>query len=471
MTPSLPTPKPGGTSGGGFVPGRVTRRAAAPAGAPGTIPGKAVPGAGKAGKKQPKGATPAKPAVNTASISAAIREAAAVAKKRVLAITNAHVVPIEGEPFAGTVLIEGGKILALGASVQVPEGADVLDAQGQWLLPGFIDAHVHLGMDPEGELGATNDVNEMTNPVMAGVRAIDAVDPFDPGFDDALAGGITAVNVNPGSGNPIGGQAIAMHTHGRYIEEMVLRSPSGVKSALGENPKTVYGGKKQTPSTRLGTALVIRQAFMDAQTWLAKPEPRPRDAHMEALAMVLRREIPWRQHCHRADDVATAIRLADEFGYELVIDHGTEAHVLGDVLAARGTPVLIGPLFTTKSKPELRARSIANPGKLARAGVEISIITDHPVVPINFLVHQAAFAIKEGLDRDTALRAITINPAKVLGLADRMGSLAVGKDADLVLWSGDPLDVLQRAMKVFIGGKPVYTYDADAQVGAAASRV
>ncbi|WP_207767459.1 amidohydrolase [Arthrobacter glacialis] len=478
MTPSLPTPKPGGTSEGGFVPGRVTRRAAAPAGTPGAIPAKAVPGTGagkavpgKAGKKQAKAATPAKAAANTASISATIREAAAAAKRRVLAITNAHVVPIDGEPFTGTVLVEGGKILGLGASLQVPEGADIVDAKGQWLLPGFIDAHVHLGMDPEGELESASDVNEMTDPVMAGVRAIDAVDPFDPGFDDALAGGITAVNVNPGSGNPIGGLAVALHTHGRYIEEMVLRSPSGLKSALGENPKTVYGEKKKTPSTRLGTALVIRQAFMAAQNWLAQPEPRPRDAHMEALAMVLRKEIPWRQHCHRADDIATAIRLADEFGYDLVIDHGTEAHVLGDVLAARGTPVLIGPLFTSKSKPELRGRSIANPGKLAAAGVEISIITDHPVVPIGFLVHQAAFAVKEGLDRDTALRAITINPAKALGLDHRMGSLKAGKDADLVLWSGDPLDIMSRAMGVFIGGKQVYTYDAVAHAGASASRV
>ncbi|WP_269938508.1 amidohydrolase [Arthrobacter sp. HY1533] len=470
MSSSQPTPNPG------FVPGRVTRRAAAPAGKPGSIPLKpgTVAAAGATGKQGKGGKKPVpvpakKP--DTASISATIREAAAAAKRRVLAITNAHVVPIEGEPFHGTVLVEGGKILGLGASITVPEGADVLDAAGQWLLPGLIDAHVHLGMDPEGEVPSTSDVNEMTDPVMAGVRAIDAVDPFDPGFDDALAGGITAVNVNPGSGNPIGGLAVALHTHGRYIEEMVLRSPSGLKSALGENPKNVYGEQKKTPSTRLGTALVIRQAFMAAQNWMAQPEPRPRDAHMEALAMVLRREIPWRQHCHRADDVATAIRLAEEFGYDLVIDHGTEAHVLGDVLAARGTPVLIGPLFTTKSKPELRARSIANPGKLAAAGVEISIITDHPVIPINFLIHQATFAVREGLDRDTALRAITINPAKVLGLSDRIGSLKVGKDADLVLWSGDPLDVLQRATQVFIGGKQVYSYDAGTRVGAAAPRV
>ncbi|MFJ6279728.1 amidohydrolase [Arthrobacter subterraneus] len=388
----------------------------------------------------------------------------------VTAIINAHVVPIEGEPFDGTVVIENGTISALGADVTAPEGADVLDAAGKWLLPGFVDAHVHLGTHEEGEGWAGDDTNEMTDPVTAGVRALDAVNPFDPGFDDALAGGVTSVNVNPGSGNPIGGLAVAIHTHGRYIEEMVLRSPSGLKSALGENPKRVYGEKKQTPSTRLGTAMVIRKAFMDAQNYLGKADENARDPKLEALAMVLRREIPWRQHAHRADDIATALRIADEFGYELVLDHGTEAHLLADVLAERGVPVLIGPLFTTKSKVELRGRSIANPGKLAAAGVEISIITDHPVIPIHFLVHQATLAVKEGLDPVVALRSITINPAKVLGLANRIGSLEPGKDADVVLWSGDPLDVMQRALKVWIGGKEVYRYDDDARTGVVAPR-
>lgn len=388
----------------------------------------------------------------------------------VTAIINAHVVPIEGEPFDGTVVIENGTISALGADVTAPEGADVVDAAGKWLLPGFVDAHVHLGTHEEGEGWAGDDTNEMTDPVTAGVRALDAVNPFDPGFDDALAGGVTSVNVNPGSGNPIGGLAVAIHTHGRYIEEMVLRSPSGLKSALGENPKRVYGDRKQTPSTRLGTAMVIRKAFMDAQNYLGKADENARDPKLEALAMVLRREIPWRQHAHRADDIATALRIADEFGYELVLDHGTEAHLLADVLAERGVPVLIGPLFTTKSKVELRGRSIANPGKLAAAGVEISIITDHPVIPIHFLVHQATLAVKEGLDPVVALRSITINPAKVLGLADRIGSLAPGKDADVVLWSGDPLDVMQRALKVWIGGKEVYRYDDDARTGVVAPR-
>ena len=386
------------------------------------------------------------------------------------AITNAHVVPIIGEPFTGTVVVSGSVITALGPQAEVPAGAQVLDADGAWLLPGFIDAHVHLGMHPEGEDGSGSDVNEMTDPNMAAVRAIDAVDPFDPGFDDALSGGVTTVNVNPGSGNPIGGQTVAIHTHGRYVDEMVLRAPSGIKSALGENPKRIYGAKDKTPSTRLGTALVIRQGFIEAQNYLAANDPDKRDAKLEALGMVLRREIPWRQHAHRTDDVATALRLAAEFGYELVLDHGTEAHVIGDVVAAAGVPVLIGPLFTTKSKVELRGRSLANPRRLAEAGVEISIITDHPVIPINFLIHQCTLAVKEGLDRETALRAVTIHPAKVLGLEARIGSLEAGKDADLVLWSGDPLDVFSRALRVWIGGKQVMEYDAGTRTPVVASR-
>ncbi len=381
------------------------------------------------------------------------------------AITNAHVIPIEAEPFTGTVVVTGPVITALGPDIPVPAGAQVIDAQGAWLLPGLIDAHVHLGMHPEGEDGSGSDVNEMTDANMAAVRAIDAIDPFDAGFDDALAGGVTTVNVNPGSGNPIGGQSAAIHTHGRYVDEMVLRAPSGIKSALGENPKRIHGAKDKTPSTRLGTAMVIRQAFIEAQNYLAANDPAKRDAKLEALGMVLRREIPWRQHAHRTDDVATALRLAAEFGYELVLDHGTEAQVIGDVVAAAGVPVLIGPLFTTKSKVELRGRSLANPRRLAEAGVEISIITDHPVVPINFLVHQCTLAVKEGLDRATALRAVTIHPARVLGLADRIGSLEVGKDADLVLWSGDPLDVFSRAMRVWIGG--VQVMDCDSSCGRA----
>jgi imidazolonepropionase-like amidohydrolase len=391
-----------------------------------------------------------------------------------IAITGGRVVPIEGEPVdGGTIVLADGKIAAVeGPGSAPPDGAQVIDAAGKWVLPGFIDAHAHLGVHEEAEGWAGQDTNEATDPVTAQVRALDAINPAELGFRDAIAGGVLAVNINPGSANPIGGQTAAIRCWGRTIDDMVLRSPAGLKSALGENPKRVYGERKETPSTRLGTAAVIRSAFVDAANYLAKiddPSPErgivPRDLKLEALGRVLRREIPWRQHCHRADDIATAMRIAEEFGYELVIDHGTEAHLIADKIAAAGIPVVIGPLFTSRSKVELRNRSLANPGKLAEAGVTIAITTDHPVVPINFLIYQATLAVKEGLDPVVALRSVTINPARIIGCADRIGSLTPGKDANVVIWSGDPLDVMSRAERAFIDGREIYHYDYGTRQG------
>jgi imidazolonepropionase-like amidohydrolase len=388
------------------------------------------------------------------------------------AIIGARVVPVTGEPIdGGTVLLDDGKIVAVGGpEVAVPAGAETVDAAGKWVLPGFIDAHAHVGVVEEAEGWAGRDGNESTKPVTASVRALDAINPADQGFRDAIGGGVLAVNVNPGSGNAIGGQTIAIKCWGRVVDQMVLREPSGMKSALGENPKRTYGDRRETPSTRLGTAAVIREAFVAAGNYLARlaaaanqPEserkPVDRDLGLEALGRVLRREIPWRQHCHRADDIATAMRISREFGYQLVIDHGTEAHLLADLIAAAGIPVIIGPLFTSRSKVELRNRSLANPGRLDAAGITIAITTDHPVVPIHFLIHQASLAVKEGLDAGAALRAVTINPARILGVDDRIGSLEPGKDADLVIWSGDPLDVTSRAERAYQNGHEIYAYD------------
>jgi imidazolonepropionase-like amidohydrolase len=388
-----------------------------------------------------------------------------------VAITGGRIVPISGEPLeSGTVLVTGGKITAVGPDLDIPDGATVIDAAGGWVLPGFIEAHGHVGVHEEAEGWAGSDSNELTEPVTAQVRALDAINPADLGFRDAVSGGVLAVNVNPGSGNPIGGQTAALKCWGRTVDQMLLKAPAGMKSALGENPKRVYGERKQSPSTRLGTAAVIRGALVDAANYLAKLEaeqrkpederkPVDRDLKLEALGRVLRKEIPWRQHCHRADDIATALRLAEEFGYDLVIDHGTEAHLLADILAAKDIPVIIGPLFTSRSKVELRNRSLDNPGKLASAGVTIAITTDHPVVPINFLAHQAALSVKHGLDRDAALRALTINPARIIGVDDRLGSIEPGKDADLVIWSGDPLDVLSRVTRALIDGEEIYRFE------------
>lgn len=255
----------------------------------------------------------------------------------------------------------------------------------------------------------------------------------------------------------------AVKCWGRVVDEMAFRSPCSVKSALGENPKRVYGDKKVLPSTRLGVAAVIRDAFTSAQDYARKRARKGStedfDPTREVLAKVLSGELPWCQHCHRADDIATAVRLSEEFGYRLVVNHGTEAHLIASYLAERDIPVVIGPLFTSRSKVEVRRRSLANPGKLHDAGVTIAITTDHPVVSIDFLVHQVSLAVKEGLDRDEALRTITINPARMLGLDDRVGSIEKGKDADLVVWSGDPLDVFSRAERVWIEGRSVYAYD------------
>ena len=398
---------------------------------------------------------------------------------QVVAVVGGYVVPVVSEPIdGGTVLVVDGRITAVGADVEVPDGARIIDATGRWVLPGFVESHGHVGLHEEGEGMAGNDTNEMTTPNAAAVRAIDAINIEDEGFRDALSGGVTAIVVKPGSGNPIGGQSVAIKAWGgRTVDEQVISASVSVKSALGENPKRVYGERKQTPSTRLGTALVIREAFRQAQHYAAaraaaatKGEPFKTDLALETLARVLDGELAWDQHTHRHDDIATALRLADEFGYRLVINHGTEAHKIADVLAERDVPVIFGPMFTTRSKVELRDRAIANLATLAAAGVRVAITTDHPVVPINFLVHQATLAVKDGLPRQTALEALTVNPAAFLRLDERVGALAPGLDGDVVVWSGDPLDVASRAEHVLIDGRTVYTWDAAAGRGVVVER-
>ena len=395
------------------------------------------------------------------------------------AITGAHVVPIGAEEVdAGTVLVQDGRIAAVGADVSIPEGVPVIDAQGAWVLPGFIEAHGHVGIHEEANGEAGNDTNEMTGPNMAAVRAIDAIDIDDEGFRDALSGGVTSIVVKPGSGNPIGGQTVAIKTWGgRTIDEQLISDSVSVKSALGENPKRVYGGKGQTPSTRLGVAKIIREAFVEAQNYRAardaaakKGDPFARDLTKETLVRVLDGELAWDQHTHRHDDIATAIRLAEEFGYRLVINHGTEGHKLADLLAEKDIPVIFGPMFTSRSKVELRDRGIPNIAAIAAAGVRVAITTDAPVVPINMLVTQASMAVRDGLPRSTALEALTVNPASFLGFGDRVGRLAPSYDADIVLWSGDPLDTTSRALRVWIDGNEVYTWDEESHRGVTVSR-
>ncbi|QLD11322.1 amidohydrolase [Microbacterium oleivorans] len=393
---------------------------------------------------------------------------------RILAVVNGRIVPVSAPVIeGGTIVVEDGIITAVGgADTVVPEGAEVIDAAGRWVLPGFVEAHGHLGVHEDGEGWSGNDTNEMTDPNGARFRALDGIDIDEVGFRDALRGGVTSVVVKPGSGNPIGGRTVAIKTWGgRTVDEQVIAADVSVKSALGENPKRVYGDKKQTPSTRLGVASVLREAFVEAQNYVAKRDaaaakgdPFDRDLGKETLAQVLDGTLLWDQHSHRHDDIVTAIRLAEEFGYRLVVNHGTEGHKIADVLAEKDIPVIFGPMLTSRSKVELRDRAIGALALIAAAGVTVAITTDHPVVPIDQIRLQAILAVREGLPADVALAALTVNPASILRLDDRVGALEAGRDGDIVIWSGDPLAVESRVDHVVIGGVTVLEAADDGDV-------
>ncbi|MFZ3170383.1 MAG: amidohydrolase [Carboxydocellales bacterium] len=384
-----------------------------------------------------------------------------------LAIVGGKVLTMAGgEYHPGVVLIEGTKIKAVGKAgaqgLTIPPGTEVIDATGKIVMPGLIDAHCHVGIYEEIYREEGDDCNEWTDPITPHLRALDGINPEDEGFKDALEGGITTVLTGPGSANVIGGEAIALKTYGRVVDEMVLRAPAGLKIAFGENPKRVHGGQKKMPATRMATAALLREYLVKANTYLHKLEQgteqdkKPeRDLKLETMVKVLRKEIPLRAHAHRADDIVTAVRIAEEFDVDIVIEHCTEGHKIADFLASKGIPAVVGPLITSRSKVELKDRTTATPGILFRAGVKLALMTDHPVIPLNYLNICAAYAVREGLPEEEALKAITINAAEICGIASRVGSLEVGKDADVIMLSGHPLDIQTRVEMVFINGRAV----------------
>ena len=382
-----------------------------------------------------------------------------------LLIKNGQIKTMAGREFKGSILIEGTKITALGenSEVEAPADAVVIDAAGYLVLPGFIDAHCHVGIGEEIYRWEGEDLNEMTDPVTPDMRAIDGINPEDEGFRDARLGGVTAVFTGPGSGNVIGGTGVVMKTAGKIVDKMIVRDPAGLKVAFGENPKMVYGEQKKMPMTRMGTAALLRQALVDAQVYRDKleegktdPDKIPeRDLGLETLLKVINREIPLRAHAHRADDIMTAIRIAREFEVDLVIEHCTEGHKIAEELAELGYPAVVGPLLTNRSKVELKDKSFKTPGILAKAGVKVAIMTDHSVTPIEQLPLCAALACKAGMSEEDALRAITINSAEILGVSNRIGSLEVGKDADIVIWNEHPFILTARPLYVIIDGKIV----------------
>ena len=380
-------------------------------------------------------------------------------------IYNGVVHPMDGPVIPeGYVAFEGGKITAVGPMTELQGDVQGLDAAGGHILPGFIDAHCHLGLFGDSLGFEADDGNESTDPCTPQLRAIDGVNPLDRGFREAREGGVTTVLTGPGSANPIAGQFVAVKTTGRWVDEMVVKAPAAMKFALGENPKSVYHDRKETPVTRMATAAIIRENLSKAQEYQdkqAKADEDPEedmpdyDAKLEALAPVVEGKVPAHFHAHRADDIATAVRLSKEFGLDYVIVHGTEGYQVAELLAAEGVPVITGPCLTDRSKPELAGQTLANPALLAKAGVKVAICTDHPETPIQYLPLCAAMAVRGGMEEEAALAAITSAAAEIAGLSKRVGTLTPGKDADIVVTDGHPFDWRGGIKAVFIDGNQV----------------
>lgn len=368
---------------------------------------------------------------------------------------------IHREPYAADLRLENGKIKEIAPSLSPAPGEEVVDASGLRVYPGFIDAHSHLGLDNYGMGYEGRDYNEMNDIVSSQLRGIDGFNPQELGVGKALAGGVTTVGTGPGSANVLGGTFIAVKTYGHCVDDMIVKDPVAMKCAFGENPKRCYQNKSD--SSRMTTAAKLREMLFAARDYMNRKEAagedvskQPKyDMKMEALIPVLKGEIPLKAHAHRADDICTAIRIAKEFGVKMTLEHCTEGHLIPDVVAASGFPAAVGPTLTGASKIELVNKSFETPKVLAEAGVQVSIITDNSVIPQEYLPLCAGLAVKAGMDPFAALQAITINPAKHLGIESRVGSLEVGKDADVVLTQGDPLISDTTIAAVFVNGRKV----------------
>ncbi len=381
-----------------------------------------------------------------------------------LALTNVKILTMEDKDYlTGTVLLKNGKIAAVGENIAIPDGYQEIDLTAKTLLPGMIDAHTHVGIGEEGLGWEGRDYNEMSDPITPHLRAIDAVNPADEAFKEARENGVTALMTGPGSANVIGGENLVLKTKSaNLIEKMILKDPAGIKAAFGENPKKVYSDQKKSPMTRMAVAAAMREALIKAEDYLSEKEKKrtsgelfKRDIKMESLGRILNKEIPLKIHAHRADDIATALRIAKEFAIDITIEHCTEGHLLAEELRESNIAAVVGPSMTGRVKVELKELSFRTACVLNEAGVLVALMSDHPVVPVYNLPVYAALAVKAGMERKEALKAITINPAKILQVDNRVGSIKVGKDADLVVFSGDPLLLESKVEMVFIDGERV----------------
>jgi imidazolonepropionase-like amidohydrolase len=380
-----------------------------------------------------------------------------------LLIQNGYIKTMAGADIEnGAVLIDdNGKIAAVGTDLVAPSGARVIDAGGRLVTPGCVEAHCHIGLDNEAVGWEGHDYNDAADPITPQMRAIDAIYPQDEAFENAIKSGVTSACTGPGSANVVGGTFAAIKLVGNRVDNMIIKYPLAMKCAFGENPKRVYGqGGKKSPMTRMGTAALLRELLFKTRRYLADKEAGKNpgfDMKLEAMIPVIKGELPLKAHAHRADDILTAVRIAKEFDVKLTLDHCTDGAVIADELAKEGYPCFVGPSLGKKSKVELVNKSFSTPAVLQAAGVQISIITDAPVIPLHHLPMCAGLAANAGLPADEAWRAITINPATLTGIGDRVGSLEVGKDGDVVIWTADPITTVGGAAYVtVVDGKVVY---------------
>ncbi|NGT51668.1 amidohydrolase [Clostridium perfringens] len=364
----------------------------------------------------------------------------------------------------GDILIKDGKISKIGEDLSQYIGEEeVIDAKGLLIFPGFIEAHCHLGLHEEGNNGAGNGTNEASEPITPQMRAIDGINPFDGGFQSAREAGVTTAVIGPGSANVIGGQFAAVKTSGICIDDMIIKEPVAIKVAFGENPKRVYSGKNKMPNTRMAIAALLRETLIEAVNYKnrkidAEIEDRDfsKNLKYEALLPLINREIPMKAHAHRADDILTAIRIAKEFNLKLTLDHCTEGHLISDYIKRENLDAIVGPTLSFNGKAETLKKTFKTPKALIDKGIKVAITTDHPVVTIDKLPLCAAMAMKEGITFNEALEAITINPAEIIGIDERVGSLKEGKDGDLVILNGSPFEIATKTIYTIINGEVVY---------------
>ena len=378
-------------------------------------------------------------------------------------IYNGHIKTMAGQDLAnGAVLIgDDGKIVSVAPHIEAPENCQLIDAQGKLVTPGCIDAHCHIGLDNEAVGWEGMDYTAIVDPLTPQMRAIDSIYPQDESFANAIQGGVTTACTGPGSANVVGGTFVVIKLHGDRVDNMILEDSVAMKCAFGENPKRCYGqGGKKAPMTRMGVAALLRELLFKTRRYMddkAAGKTPGFDMKLEAMIPVLEGKIPLKAHAHRADDIFTAIRIAKEFGVKLTLDHCTDGACIADELAKEGYPAFVGPSLGSKTKVELTNKSFTTAGVLQRAGVNVSIITDAPVIPLQYLPMCAGLAADAGMDAEEAWKAITINPAVALGIADRVGSLEAGKDADIVIWTADPISALgAAAYMTIVDGKVVY---------------